>query len=188
MLRTLFAIALMLMLASPAIAQDDDDLLAGFKLGKFHATAKLLAADLIYIDALTNEMNIAEITDENYQSGVITDDDILNAQLVLAYSIWRIQFIVQPACESGLEDDSFDHLALEEFREPTQAILTELLRNWLPAKSYELQYSFSNGSRVDAVIRLGEYLVGVDAKFPLESVRRSIEESGEGAVVTPEVR
>jgi hypothetical protein len=128
MLRTLFAIALMLMLASPAIAQDDDDLLAGFKLGKFHATAKLLAADLIYIDALTNEMNIAEITDENYQSGVITDDDILNAQLVLAYSIWRIQFIIQPACESGLEDDSFDHLALEEFREPTQAILTELLR------------------------------------------------------------
>jgi DNA recombination protein RmuC len=69
-----------------------------------------------------------------------------------------------------------------------ETILSELLRSWLPAKSYELQYSFSNGSRVDAVIRLGEYIVPIDAKFPLESVRRSIEENSGGSIVTPEVR
>ncbi len=69
-----------------------------------------------------------------------------------------------------------------------ETILGELLRNWLPSKSYQLQYSFSNGSRVDAVIRLGEYLVPVDAKFPLESVRRSIDENGKGDIVTAEVR
>ncbi len=73
-----------------------------------------------------------------------------------------------------------------------ETILAELLRNWLPAKSYELQYGFSNGTRVDAVIRLGEYLVPVDAKFPLESVRRSIEDggavTGEGNIVTAEVK
>ena len=69
-----------------------------------------------------------------------------------------------------------------------ETILGELLRSWLPAKSYDLQYTFGNGARVDAVIRLGEYLVPVDAKFPLESVRRSIEGGDEGGIVTSEVR
>ena len=62
-----------------------------------------------------------------------------------------------------------------------ETLLAELLRAWLPPKSYELQYSFSTGSRVDAVIRLGERLVPVDSKFPLEAYRRAREarESGE---------
>ena len=60
-----------------------------------------------------------------------------------------------------------------------ETLLNELLKNWLPRKAYEIQYSFRNGARVDAVIRLGEFMVPVDAKFPLESVRRSIEEGGE---------
>jgi len=69
-----------------------------------------------------------------------------------------------------------------------ETILSELLRNWLPARSYELQYSFSNGSRVDAIIRLGDYIVPIDAKFPLESVRRSIEEEGGSTIITQEIR
>ena len=69
-----------------------------------------------------------------------------------------------------------------------ETILAELLRSWLPSKSFELQYSFSSGARVDAIIKLGEFLVPVDAKFPLESVRRSIDENNEGGIVTPEVR
>ncbi len=69
-----------------------------------------------------------------------------------------------------------------------ETILGELLRSWLPAKSYELQYTFGNGARVDAVIKLGDYLVPVDAKFPLESVRRSIDGNDEGSIVTAEVR
>ena len=68
-----------------------------------------------------------------------------------------------------------------------ETLLNELLRNWLPEKAYELQYTFGNGARVDAVIRLGEYLVPVDAKFPLESVRRSME-NADGSVVTAEVK
>ena len=69
-----------------------------------------------------------------------------------------------------------------------ETLLGELLRNWLPNKAYELQYGFPNGTRVDAVIRLGEYLVPIDAKFPLESVRRSIEENPRGEAVNSEVR
>lgn len=69
-----------------------------------------------------------------------------------------------------------------------ETILGELLKSWLPARSYELQYTFTNGARVDAVIRLGEYLVPVDAKFPLESVKRAINDGGENTIVTAEVR
>lgn len=128
MQRILIAAFLLLFLAAPARAQDDDDLLAGFKLGKFHSIAKLLAADLVYLDALVAELNLAEITDENYTSGQIGDEDIFNAQLGLAYAIWRIQFMIQPVCETGLESDSFDHPALADYKEPTQEILRELQR------------------------------------------------------------
>ena len=53
-----------------------------------------------------------------------------------------------------------------------ETMLAELLAAWLPPGSYSLQYGFANGTRVDAVIRLGSRLVPVDSKFPLESVRR----------------
>ena len=53
-----------------------------------------------------------------------------------------------------------------------ETVLSELLAAWLPPGTYELQHGFSNGARVDAVIRLGSRLVPVDSKFPLESVQR----------------
>ena len=69
-----------------------------------------------------------------------------------------------------------------------ETLLAELLKTWLPPRSYNLQYTFNNGARVDAVVKLGEYLVPIDAKFPLESVRRSIEDTAKETVVTGEVR
>lgn len=57
-----------------------------------------------------------------------------------------------------------------------EVMLEELLKNWLPRTGYALQYSFSNGSRADAVIRTGEYLVAVDSKFPLESLKSFMED------------
>lgn len=61
-----------------------------------------------------------------------------------------------------------------------ETLLNELLRNWLPANAYDLQHSFSNGARVDAVVKLGDFLVAIDAKFPLESVRPALERGDEG--------
>ncbi len=54
-----------------------------------------------------------------------------------------------------------------------ETLLGELLSQILPG-NYELQYQFKDGSRVDAVIKIGNNLVPVDAKFPLESFRRMI--------------
>ncbi len=52
--------------------------------------------------------------------------------------------------------------------------LESLVRNTLPQQAYELQYTFSNGSRVDCALFLPEPTgtVAVDAKFPLENYHR----------------
>jgi len=53
-----------------------------------------------------------------------------------------------------------------------EAQLEEFLRQVLPPSAWETQYRFANGERVDAVIRLRDHIVPVDAKFPLESFQR----------------
>ena len=56
-----------------------------------------------------------------------------------------------------------------------EQFLGELLSQILPPKFFTLQYQFSSGERVDAVIKLGEKLVPIDSKFPLDNFRRIIE-------------
>jgi DNA recombination protein RmuC len=50
--------------------------------------------------------------------------------------------------------------------------LEDLLRQILPDDHFAMQYPFKSGEVVDAVIRIGESLVCVDSKFPLESFVR----------------
>lgn len=53
-------------------------------------------------------------------------------------------------------------------------LLYELLGDVLPRANYEEQHRFSDGSAVDAVIRIGRNYVPVDSKFPMESFVRFI--------------
>lgn len=59
--------------------------------------------------------------------------------------------------------------------------LEELLRQVFPAGRYTMQHTFRSGERVDAVLRVGDRLVPVDAKFPLEACRRMLAETGDAA-------
>ena len=53
-----------------------------------------------------------------------------------------------------------------------EELLYELLQDTLPSKNFALQYRFSDGATVDAVIKLGKNIVPIDSKFPLESFER----------------
>lgn len=68
-----------------------------------------------------------------------------------------------------------DLASLQEILQPPklrggigELLLENLLRDRLPQGHFEMQHRFSNGTVVDAVIRLGQQLVPVDSKFPLE--------------------
>ena len=51
-------------------------------------------------------------------------------------------------------------------------LLYNLLKDTLPPKNFATQYQFSDGSAVDAIIKLGKNIIPVDSKFPLESFER----------------
>jgi DNA recombination protein RmuC len=53
-----------------------------------------------------------------------------------------------------------------------ELLLGDLLAQVLPPAHFTLQHAFRSGERVDAVVRLGDGLVPVDAKFPLEDFLR----------------
>ena len=56
-----------------------------------------------------------------------------------------------------------------------EQFLGELLSQILPSEFFTLQYTFSSGERVDAVVRIGEKLVPIDSKFPLDNFKRLVE-------------
>ncbi len=54
-------------------------------------------------------------------------------------------------------------------------LLENLLKAVLPMEHYELQHTFRSGKKVDALIKLADYAVPIDAKFPLESFQKMAE-------------
>ena len=60
-----------------------------------------------------------------------------------------------------------------------ELLLERLLDDILPHKNYSLQHRFRNGETVDAVIRIGENLIPIDSKFPLEDFERMLSSESE---------
>lgn len=57
-----------------------------------------------------------------------------------------------------------------------EASLEMILSNILPPQSYEMQYHFKNGEAADAVVKIKNKILPIDAKFSLENYRRIIDE------------
>ena len=53
-----------------------------------------------------------------------------------------------------------------------ERLLEELLATWLPRASFATQVTLPGGARVDAMVKLGQRTVAIDAKFPFEAVEK----------------
>ena len=61
-----------------------------------------------------------------------------------------------------------------------ETLLENLLSQVFPKREfYDFQYQFKSGERVDAVIRLSQRIVPIDAKFPLANFQRVIDAQDE---------
>lgn len=56
-----------------------------------------------------------------------------------------------------------------------ELFLGDLLAQILPSSHFELQYRFKSGEKVDAIVRIGDNLVPIDAKFPLENFKKYLD-------------
>ena len=66
--------------------------------------------------------------------------------------------------------------------------LENLLANVLPPELFQMQYSFNSGEAVDAIVRAGEYIIPVDAKFSLDNYNKMVESSDKSELPTLEKR
>src|SRR3989339_534152 len=53
-----------------------------------------------------------------------------------------------------------------------EQVLKELLKQFLPKESFNLQYTFKSGEKVDAAIKTSAGIIPVDSKFPMENFRK----------------
>ena len=53
--------------------------------------------------------------------------------------------------------------------------LENLLSNVLPPELFSMQYSFNNGEVVDAIVKVGDFIIPIDAKFSLDNYNKMIE-------------
>ena len=57
-----------------------------------------------------------------------------------------------------------------------EQVLKELLKQFLPQESFNLQYTFKSGEKVDAAIKTSAGIIPVDSKFPMENFRKMQED------------
>jgi len=92
------------------------------------------------------------LTDLSRQLGVLSEQSARVGEL--AKDIGSLQDLLRAPKPRG----GFGELMLER-----------LLQDCLPASAYEMQFTYRDGSRVDAVVHCANRLVPIDAKFPNES-------------------
>jgi DNA recombination protein RmuC len=142
--------------------------------GLAQATAQLSAS----MESLTRSINerleqisgrVSERLDEGFKK---TNETFANVMARLA-TIDEAQKKIDGLTTNvvGLQELLGDKKARGAFGEVQ---LEALVRNILPPGSFEFQYTLSNGTRADCVLKLPEPtgLVAVDSKFPLENYHR----------------
>lgn len=90
-----------------------------------------------------------------------------------AYVIQGVQKEIGTMSEIGRSmKDLQEYLASPKLRGNLgEQVLSQVLQQLLPKDLYELQYTFKSGEKVDAMVRLNDYIIPIDSKFPVENYR-----------------
>jgi len=134
------------------------------------------------LNAITQQLN--ERLKDNTDTLLKTQQDVtqrLNKISDIEKSLVRMEETYKQVLEISKDISSLQDL----FRAPKfrggvgEFSLENLLSQIMPKDFFSTQYSFKNGTKVDAVIKIGDSLVAIDAKFPLESFKRMVESQSE---------
>ena len=66
--------------------------------------------------------------------------------------------------------------------------LENLLANVLPPDLFSMQHKFTNGESVDAIVKVGQFIIPIDAKFSLDNYNKMIESSDPNEIKTLETQ
>jgi len=96
-------------------------------------------------------------------------------------SLGRLEEANRQICEIGKSISSIqDLLRAPKFRgQIGETLLENILSQVLPKEFISTQYKFKTQDTVDAIIRLGQRIVPIDAKFPLENFQKMQEFASE---------
>lgn len=61
-----------------------------------------------------------------------------------------------------------------------EEVLADLLAQILPHSSFEMQYAFRSGEKVDAAVKTDKGIIPIDSKFPMENFKAMIGSEAEG--------
>jgi DNA recombination protein RmuC len=60
-----------------------------------------------------------------------------------------------------------------------EQVLRDLLEQVLPKQNFSLQYQFSEGQIVDAIVKTNQGIIPIDSKFPMENFRKMMQAESE---------
>jgi len=60
-----------------------------------------------------------------------------------------------------------------------EQVLRDLLEQVLPKQNFSLQYQFSEGQIVDAIVKTNQGIIPIDSKFPMENFRKMVQANSE---------
>jgi DNA recombination protein RmuC len=134
------------------------------------------------IGGLRQEVNAmrAQMNNDLGNVGTIAGN-MLKAQMATSDRLTRLEQSAEHIAEVGKNISSLqDILKPPTFRGVLgETLLENLLAQYLPRDTFEMQHRFKSGLIVDAVVHLPAGMVPVDAKFPLDNFRKMLETDDE---------
>jgi DNA recombination protein RmuC len=119
---------------------------------------------------------------QNLQKSLISGQDVVNKNLQfqvqtlerLNAQLGQLQGTSQRMIEIGSDIKNLQQiLASPKLRGNLgEWSLEKILSALLPAESFTLQYTFRDGKKVDALVKMPKYSVPIDAKFPLSNFEK----------------